>query len=255
MYCQKYPNVNDHAREFAFMGQGEPGFNYSAVRKAIQLTDYAMEKLKQEVTRYIISTCGITDFMPSLISDIKNNVFKNKVTVHFSLHEVGHRRQELMPINDLFDYKEFIKHCKMLYQLNKEKIGVGIMMFDHYKPESLDGKSYTLDQNRLKEILNVLDPTIFRIDLCAVNNTAAGRQHDTHYDAALGLMDYVKSMAFECKIFTSIGDAQEAGCGMLTSKKEAMDTPGVRTIEHYNKAVVLLQQADQAFSQQLLLPK
>lgn len=253
MYCQAYPNVNGHAREFAFMGQGEPGFNYSAVRKAIQLTDFAMEKLGQEVTRYIISTCGITDFMDDLISDIKNHVFKNRVTVHFSLHEVGDRRQELMPIDKLYDYKEFIKYCKLLYSLNdNEKIGVGIMMFDHYQPKSLKDRSYTLNEDRLKEILKVLDPNVFRIDLCAVNNTPAGKQkHQKLYSSALQLESIAKSEKFECKIFTSIGDEYQAGCGMLDSEHSIMEQPGLTTTDHFNKALILLNEADQALSQQL----
>ena len=69
--------------EFAYMGQGEPGFNYPAVRQSILLTDCAMSKIDQNVSRHIISTCGIYDFIPSLISDISCGCFKNKVTLHF----------------------------------------------------------------------------------------------------------------------------------------------------------------------------
>lgn len=35
-------------REFAFMGQGEPCYNYLAIKQAILLTDYVMEKIDQK---------------------------------------------------------------------------------------------------------------------------------------------------------------------------------------------------------------
>ena len=69
--CPSFPLVRGNEREFAFMGQGEPGLCYPAVRRAIQLTDLAMERIRQKVHRYIISTCGICDFIPILINDIE----------------------------------------------------------------------------------------------------------------------------------------------------------------------------------------
>ena len=72
--CPSYPEVRTHKREFSFMGQGEPGYNYPAVREAIRITDIAMNKLNQEVYRYNISTCGISDFLPMLIADIKAGI-------------------------------------------------------------------------------------------------------------------------------------------------------------------------------------
>ena len=94
--------------EFAYMGQGEPGFNYPAVRQSILLTDCAMSKIDQNVSRHIISTCGIYDFIPSLISDISCGCFKNKVTLHFSLHAIDSERDVLMPVNKEYNYKKFI---------------------------------------------------------------------------------------------------------------------------------------------------
>ena len=99
-----------------------------------------------------ISTCGISSFMPHLIEDIKNNVFKNKVTLHFSLHMINEERDRLMPINKEHNYKEFIKYCKMLNQVTGDKIGVGILMFNKYK--TTDGENYSLTKEKLEEIIN-----------------------------------------------------------------------------------------------------
>lgn len=239
--CPSYKQVRNNAREFAFMGQGEPGYCYPAIKRAIMYTDYVMDKLGQKVSRYVISTCGVTEFIQALTEDLKNSVFKNKITIHLSLHEIDEKRNELMPINNIYDYQEVIACCKKLYQVTNEKIGVGILMFDKYQTK--DGKSYTLTPKRLEEILSVLDNDVFRIDLCFVNNTDAGRQkHELSNEMADALFQVVLDKGFEGKIFTSFGDMQKSGCGMLSSSMENKSEVGSTTIEHFNKAVQLLQE-------------
>ena len=239
--CPSYPQVRNNMREFAFMGQGEPGYNYLAIRQAIMLTDYTMERIDQKVSRYIISSCGITDFMPALIEDIKNKVFKNKVTVHFSLHAINEERNVLMPINLENDYHEFIRCCEILYQVSGEKIGVGILMFNNY--QTSEGKKYTLTKKKLEEILELLDKDVFRIDLCAVNKTSTGSQHQLSNEKARELLEVVQQKGYEGKLFTSFGDSEQSGCGMLSSFINDMEEAGTRTIEQFNQSVELLKEA------------
>lgn len=241
--CDSYQHVRGNAREFAFMGQGEPGLNYPAIRRAIILTDYVMEQLGQTVSRYIISTCGILDLIPAIIQDIKNNVFKNNVTIHFSLHAIGEDRINLMPISKYNDYTEIIKQCKALRQHINDKIGVGVLMFDQYQPTQ-SNQSYTLTKDKLRLILKELDKDVFRIDLCTVNNTAAGKQlHQQSAASANDLLNIVRDAGFDGKIFKSFGGTQRAGCGMLSSVPHDRQEPGQTTIRHYNKAVELLKDA------------
>lgn len=248
--CPSYPQVRNNMREFAFMGQGEPGYNYLAIRKAIMLTDYIMERIDQKVSRYIISSCGITDFMPMLIEDIKNNVFKNKVTVHFSLHTINDERNMLMPINLENDYQEFIEYCHMLHRVCGEKIGVGILMFNRY--QTSDGKKYTLTAKKLEEILKLLDKDVFRIDLCAVNKTSVCNQHQLSNEKASELLKIVKEKGYEGKLFTSFGDSEQSGCGMLSSFIDDMENAGSTTIEQFNQSVELLEEAKKYINKILL---
>lgn len=249
--CPSYPQVRNNMREFAFMGQGEPGYNYPAIKQAIMLTDYSMERIDQKVSRYIISTCGITDFMPSLIEDIKNNVYKNRVTVHFSLHTIDEERNVLMPINLDNDYREFIKYCKILNQVCGEKIGVGILMFNKYQMNH-NVKKYTLTKKKLEEILSILDKDVFRIDLCAVNRTSTGSQHQLSNEKANELLELVREKGYEGKLFTSFGDSECSGCGMLSSSIEDMEEVGDRTIKQFNSSVELLQEAKLYIENKLL---
>ena len=57
-------------REFAYMGQGEPGYSYSQVRMAIELTNTVMRELNQQVYRHIFATCGIPEAVDNYMSDV-----------------------------------------------------------------------------------------------------------------------------------------------------------------------------------------
>lgn len=240
--CPSYPQVRNNFREFAYMGQGEPGFNYVSVRQAIKLTDKAMELIGQKVSRHIISTSGVIDFLPALINDIKNKEFLNKVTLHFSLHVVGDDRPILMPIDLEYHYRDFIKECVKLNEISGEKIGVGVLMFKGYKYNK-DAKSYTLTRNKLNEILDVLDKDVFKIDLCTLNQTSFGTQTSMSYEEAQSLLDIVIDRGFEGKIFSSFGENLKSGCGMLSSDQTAMQEIGNTTIKHFNNAIELLKKA------------
>lgn len=239
--CPSYPEVRNNMREFAFMGQGEPGYCYDMVKRAILLTDFAMKKIGQNVSRYIISTCGIIDFLPSLIQDISNGTFSNKVTLHFSLNAIDDDRNQIMPINQTYDYREVISMCQKLYDVSKEKIGVGILLLVDYKTTS--GKYISLDTNKLRLILGELNPEVFKVDLCTVNKTDLGNQQQLSNEDANKYLQIAKEMGFESKIFASFGDSEEMGCGMLRSSIANLNEPGSTTITHYNRAVELLNEA------------
>lgn len=247
--CPSFPHVKLNKREFAYMGQGELGFNYPAVRRSIQLTDYAMQRIGQVVHRYILSTCGICDFIPSLINDISNNVFKNTVTLHFSLHAIGEDRDYLMPINRDYNYKDFLNQCHSLYKVTGEKIGVGILMFKNFLPNEsfrLSEKKYTLTQHKLDKILDQLDSEVFRIDLCDLNKTSVfEKKVSFRNEDAIKLLERTKERGFECKCFSSFGDdeATRSGCGMLQSNQDNVDDIGNTTISHFNSSLKLLKEA------------
>lgn len=248
--CTSYPQVRDNKREFAFMGQGEPGLNYIAIREAILLNDYVMERIGQSVSRYIICTSGITEFIPTLAEDVKRGIFTHPVTIHFSLNAAGSERNELMPMNKSYDYHEFLEQCKMLYHITKEKISIGLLMFSHYRIG--EDKEYTLTEDKLDMILSELDSDIFRIDLCTVNKCGQGKQRKLSNETANNLLAKVKDKGFEGKIFSSFGDSDDSGCGMLDSSDKNIEEPGSATIMHFNNAVKLLSEA-KAYRKKILL--
>ena len=241
--CPSYPAVRNNLREFAFTGQGEPGYCYPEVRRAILLTDAAMKMIGQKVSRHVIYTSGITDFIPLLISDYKNNVFSNRVTIHFSLNAIDDDRDRIMPINKQYPYKDFIQQCRSLYEVTKEKIEVGILLMVNYIPK--DGQNISLGTNNLISILNVLDKELFSIDLCTVNKTKMGVQRQLSNEQANKYLEIAKGLGYDCRLFASFGDAEESGCGMLSSSRSDLNVPGITTRKHYNNAVELLKRVKQ----------
>lgn len=247
--CPSYPQVRNNKREFAFMGQGEPGLQYTSIREAIILTDYALATIEQEISRYIICTIGVSDFIPSLIEDIRHGVYKNPVTVHFSLNVGDGDRDLLMPMNKEYSYKDFIQECELLYSCTQTKIGVSIMLLDNF--DCGTGSKYTLTEEKLGRILDELDSNIFKIDLCFVNKVGAIKNTPVSKEKADSLLSYVHSRGFEGKEFSSFGEGAKAGCGMLDSADDEVAMVGSQPILHYNKALELLQNAKQCRNKEL----
>ena len=238
--CTSYTHVRTNAREFAFMGQGEPGQVYQIIRKSILLTDHAMNSINQTISRYIISTCGICDFIPLLIKDINSGVYKNSISLHYSLNAIDDERDLIMPINKTYPYNDFLKECEMFYDCTKEKIAVSIIMF---KGIAKNGIEYNLTNEKLEKILEVLDPDKFRLDLRDFNSNKILKLKDRSNEEANNLLAIVENKGFEVKIFSCFGNSKSSALGMLASSCEGMSEPGETTKSHYETAIKLLNEA------------
>lgn len=245
--CKNFRNVQYNKREFAFMGQGEPGFSYSMVKRAILLTDLAMDEIKQTVSRYVIYTSGITDFVSDLINDYKTHVFTHhKVCVHFSLNAIDDERDSIMPINKLYPYKDFIEQCKLLYKVTNEKIEVGILLMAKNRTNNDPPKVSSLDIKRFRAILNVLDSEVFSIVLCLVNKM--GTQHqlnddvDDDDDETDTFLNLAEELHFDCRLYGFIDDVSNSGCGQITSQNEKLHPPG-ESLDHCAEAIEMLKRA------------
>lgn len=250
--CPSFPEVRNHEREFALMGQGEPGFNYAAIRRAIQLTDIAMDAIGQKIYRYIISTSGVHEFIYQLVDDIKSDKYQNRVALHFSLHACGETRKKLMPIEKTYNHQRFLELCKGYHSAytekynDTEKIGVGILTFKDFQPYVRDGEqsfdSITLDETMLDNILKTLDSKIFRIDLCEYNKSPSATKSTgvMSNEDVKKLTDFTRRKGFEVKTFSSFGVGKDAGCGMLKSAYLDPSPAGETTLRIYEEAKKLL---------------
>lgn len=216
MYCPNHPELANKQREFAYMGQGEPGFSYSQVRLAIELTNKIMKKLGQKVYRHVFSTCGV----PEAIVNYKNDVchyFTEKVTMHFSLHATNERNL-IMPIDNIYPYKESLDEISEIVDMTREKPCVGLLLFNHFQPKgtSID---YSNSINNIKNILDELDSQKVRLSFCEYNSSEELGNAEIYPEAYFSeIRKEVKERGFEAKFFSSYGKEKQSACGMLGGK-------------------------------------
>lgn len=217
MNCDDHFDLKYREREFAYMGQGEPGYSYSQVRLAIELTNKIMTYLGQKVYRHIFATCGI----PEAIHKYKEDVicfFTRRVTLHFSLHATK-QRDMLMPINSLYSYKECIDVLNEIYDVTGEKPCVGIMLLKEFSPIGGDF-IYTNTYQNVFEILSELNPEKCRISFCEYNESddicSCGIYPE---EEAKQLVILANQMGFEAKLFSSFGKEKQTACGMLGGRE------------------------------------
>ena len=96
---------------------------------------------------------------------------------------------------------------------------------------------------------------MFRIDLCTLNQTNVGHQNQMSEETAEKLEKFVLDEGYECKLFSSFGDNNNSGCGMLSSEIDGAEDPGDSTIQAFNEAVQLLRETKKEYEQILLSDK
>lgn len=229
IYCNNNPELKNKEREFAYMGQGEPGYSYAQVRKAIQMTNVAMNKLEQKVFRHIVATSGVEPMIEEYIHDLKQGFYSSRTTFHFSLH-MTQCRNELMPINIKYPYQHVLKQLEKIYPLTREKPCIGILLFNNFFPcGSL--KSYTTSMESVKVILKELNPNLVRLSFCEFNDSPDLGEHE-QFDARLSheILAYAQKEGFTAKLFSSFGKKETTACGMLGGKEPSI-MPSEKWIE------------------------
>lgn len=220
MYCNDHLDLKTKKREFAYMGQGEPGFSYKEVRSAIEITNSVMRELGQTVYRHIFATAGVPKAVRQYIEDTQG-YFTEKVTLHFSLHAVK-ERSALMPINKIFPYHECINELERIADITHDKPCVGIMLFNDYTPPG-SLQSYTNSVENVVSVLKELNPQKCRLSFCEYNaSPELGTFKEFKQEDAYQLLNIAREYGFDAKLFSSFGKEEQTACGML----------GGRTPEH-----------------------
>ncbi len=218
MHNNSHHNVITKKREFAYMGQGEPGYSYSQLRMAIKITDYVLNNiLNQDVYRHIIATSGIPEMLYAVESDLKNDFYDSRITIHYSLHAVKNRSL-LMPIDKLYKFEDSVETLKNISNITKEKICLGVILFKNFKPKNIT-EEFSTDINTLKEILNLIDTDHFRFSFCEYNESMdVGMSKTFPTEEAEKINEYFKNNGYETKLFSSFGRNEQSACGMLAGK-------------------------------------
>lgn len=216
MNCENHVELRCRPREFAYMGQGEPGLSYSQIRLAIELTNRVMKELGQSVYRHVFATCGIPESIIAYKQDLQN-YFTEKVTLHFSLHATEYR-ELLMPIDKRYSYGEVLTLLEDIYAISGEKPCVGIMLFRNFQPNG-HTFSYSNGFEEIKQILSKLNPEKFRLSFSEYNSSDdVCRSTSYSFEESNKILSYAKEQGFEAKLFSSFGREEQAACGTLGGK-------------------------------------
>lgn len=217
MNCSQHSFIHNSQREFAYMGQGEPGFSYAQVRLAIKITDEVMKQLGQKVFRHILATSGIPEMIYAFKNDFRSNFFRERVTLHFSLHLTSDR-ECIMPINKKYPFNSVLQAMDDVAALTGEKPCVGILLFQEYHPCN-NNYVCTNDKKKIQSIMKELDPEKFRLSFCQFNdspNVGVANVFSDH--AANEILEFARDQGFEAKLFSSFGREKSSACGMLGGK-------------------------------------
>ena len=216
-------------REFAYMGQGEPGFSYTQLRQAVKITDRSMKSLNQKVFRHILATCGVVEMVDALIHDLENDYFEGtRVTFHYSLHATQ-RRGEVMPIETIYSHREIIKRLPRIQELTGEKPCVGVLMFKDYCHADTP-KHYCTNEEEIDRIASLLDPEVCRISLCEFNQCDnVGSNAEVSPEEAARLVRQLEGKGFQVKLFASFGKQENTACGLLGgTAPDQRDDPAIQ---------------------------
>lgn len=217
LYCSEHPELAHKKREFAYMGQGEPGYSYSQVRMAIELTNTIMRHLKQNVYRHIFATCGVPESIFCYKKDAKD-YYTEKVTLHFSLHATE-LRDTIMPIDYIYPFRDSIDAMSDIVEITGEKPCIGILLFNHFRPKNSNAE-YSNSIEVIKNIISVLDPKRFRLSFCEYNSSdEIGSSMIFPPEEAQYILDAAVASGFEAKLFYSFGHEKKSACGMLAGKE------------------------------------
>lgn len=216
--CSDHENLKTNSREFAYMGQGEPGYSYTQVREAIRITDRVMKDLNQNVYRHIVATSGVPEMIAAYKGDMRHHSFESRVTMHFSLHATQ-GREIIMPINSQYSYRLVLNQLQEIYDITGEKPCIGIMLFNNFIPKGYNC-SYSNNVSQMESIASELDPSKVRISLCEFNSSPdTGESNSYTYEESMALKNIFEKRGFEVKLFSSFGREKNAACGTLGGKQ------------------------------------
>jgi len=180
-----------------FMGMGEPLMNLDNVLSACRrLPDVGITH-----RRTAISTVGWIPGIEKLAAD------PMPVRLALSLHAADPAlRSQLMPVNDRYPLADALRACERFYERKRRMVFVEYVM--------LAGINDSVAQAR--ELANVLNPRIFKVNLIPYNPTDAGMAGSTP-KAIEAFRDQLERRGLSATVRLTRGRDIAAACGQLAA--------------------------------------
>jgi 23S rRNA (adenine2503-C2)-methyltransferase len=184
----------DHA---VFMGMGEPMLNFDSVIEAARmLPDVGITH-----RRTTISTVGWLPGLRRFVDEIEEPI-RLALSLHAATDEL---RSELMPVNDRYPLADVLAECRRYFELRRRKVFVEYVM--------LRGVNDRVEQARA--LAEVLDPTVFKVNLIPYNPT--GMYEGSSRNAIAAFKHVLDRARLPATIRLTRGRDIQAACGQLAA--------------------------------------
>jgi 23S rRNA (adenine2503-C2)-methyltransferase len=186
----------DHA---VFMGMGEPMLNFDAVVEAARsLPDVGITN-----RRTTISTVGWLPGLRRFVDEVEE-----PIRLALSLHAADDDlRSELMPVNERYPLHEVLAECRRYFELRRRKVFVEYVM--------LRGVNDRVEQ--AQALVDVLDPSIFKVNLIPYNPT--GAFDGSSRKAIAAFKDVLDRARLPVTVRLTRGRDIAAACGQLAAER------------------------------------
>ena len=134
----------------------------------------------------------------ALATDLKSNYYDSHITLHYSLH-AAENRDFVMPINNLYEFKDMVGILKTIGDITEEKVCLGVLLFNDFRPKN-SSKAISTNINSLKNLLDLIDIKHFRFSFCEYNHSKdLGESNLFPMHDAQKINDFFKNAGYETK--------------------------------------------------------
>jgi 23S rRNA (adenine2503-C2)-methyltransferase len=182
-----------------FMGMGEPFLNYDEVLAAARrLPDVGITH-----RRTTISTVGWLPGLERFVDEVEE-----PIRLALSIHAADPRlRSKLMPVNDRYPLSSVLDECRRYFELRHRKVFVEYVL--------LAGVNDSPE--RAKELVKLLDPKIFKVNLIPYNPT--GMFDGSSRDAIAAFKHVLDRARIPSTVRLTRGRDIAAACGQLAATR------------------------------------
>jgi 23S rRNA (adenine2503-C2)-methyltransferase len=189
----------EHVNHLVFMGMGEPFLNYGEVLAAAR----RLPEIGVTHRRTTISTVG---WMPGLTRFV--NEVEEPIRLALSVHAADPRlRSSIMPVNDRYPLPSVLAECRRYFELRHRKVFVEYVL--------LAGVNDSPE--RARDLAEVLDPTVFKVNLIPYNPT--GMYDGSSRDAIAAFKSVLDRARLPSTIRLTRGRDIAAACGQLAATR------------------------------------
>lgn len=190
-------------RNIVYMGMGEPFYNYSNVRKSINILNN-ISGLDYGPKRITVSTAGVAPQILQAANEIKT-------CLALSLHAPNDKiREKIMPINKKYKIADLISSCSNYAKVNNEKIFLEYVLL----------KDVNDMESCAKELIKLMSKFPCKLNLIEFNVWPGVGYEPSDKKAVNNFFNLIKSSGHIVTLRKSKGEDILGACGQLKTDSE-----------------------------------